>query len=123
MIIFSHCHGPAQSSGITYTHHPAGGTNTSQGAPGGALAPGRRRTTARLPLKLSVHEGICPPLSLLQSTRVVVCLLSPSLGGPHQCSRLKSSMPFKRDSALQNIPVPKQPFRTQPQIENEEDVT
>src|ERR1700738_4496830 len=39
-----------------------------------------------------------------------------------QCSRLKSSMPFKRDLALQNIPLSKQPFKTQPQIENE-DVT
>ena len=39
-----------------------------------------------------------------------------------QCSRLKSSMPFKPDLALQNIPLSKQPFKTQPQIENE-DVT
>ena len=31
-------------------------------------------------------------------------------------------MPFKRDLALQNIPLSKQPFKTQPQIENE-DVT
>ena len=35
-----------------------------------------------------------------------------------QCSRLKSSMPFKRDVALQNIPLSKQPFKTQPRIEN-----
>ena len=33
-----------------------------------------------------------------------------------QCLRLKSSMPFKRDLALQNIPLSKQPFTTQPQI-------
>ena len=31
-------------------------------------------------------------------------------------------MPFKRNLALQNIPFSKQPFKTQPQIENE-DVT
>jgi hypothetical protein len=31
-------------------------------------------------------------------------------------------MPFKCDLALQNIPLSKQPFKTQPQIENE-DVT
>jgi hypothetical protein len=31
-------------------------------------------------------------------------------------------MPFKRDLALQNIPLSKQPFKTQPQIENQ-DVT
>ena len=36
------------------------------------------------------------------------------------CSRLKSSMPFKRDLALQIIPLSKQPFKTQPPIENEE---
>ena len=36
-------------------------------------------------------------------------------------SRLKSSMPFKC-LALQNILLSKQPFKTQPQIENE-DVT
>jgi hypothetical protein len=41
---------------------------------------------------------------------------------PLQCSRLKSSMPFKRDLALQNIPLSNQPFKTQPEIENE-DVT
>ena len=29
-------------------------------------------------------------------------------------------MPFKRDLALQNIPLSKQPFKTQPQIENED---
>ena len=34
----------------------------------------------------------------------------------------KSSMPFKCDLALQSIPLSKQPFKLQPQIENE-DVT
>ena len=29
-------------------------------------------------------------------------------------------MPFKRNSALQNIPLSKQPFKTQPQIDNED---
>ena len=29
-------------------------------------------------------------------------------------------MPFKRDSALQNTPLLKQPFKTQPQIENKD---
>ena len=38
------------------------------------------------------------------------------------CSRLKPSKPFKCDFNLQNIPPSKQPFKTQPQIENE-DVT
>ena len=42
--------------------------------------------------------------------------------GGGQCSRLKSPMPFKCTLALQNIPLSKQPFQTQPQIENE-DVT
>ena len=37
-----------------------------------------------------------------------------------QCSRLKPSMPFKRDLGLQNIPLSKQPFKMQPQIENED---
>ena len=37
-----------------------------------------------------------------------------------QCLRLKSSMPFKCDLALQNIPLSKQPFKTQPQIENDD---
>ena len=31
-----------------------------------------------------------------------------------QASRLKSSMPFKRDLGLQNKPLSKQPFKTQP---------
>ena len=34
-----------------------------------------------------------------------------------KCSRLKSSIPFKRDLALQKIPHSKQPFNMQPQIE------
>ena len=33
---------------------------------------------------------------------------------------LKSSMPFERDSALQNTPLSKQLFKTQPQIEHED---
>ena len=37
-----------------------------------------------------------------------------------QFSRLKSSMPFKRDLALQNVPLSKQPFKTRPQIEDED---
>ena len=36
-----------------------------------------------------------------------------------QCSRLKSSMHVKHNSPLQNIPLSKQPFKTQPQIEKE----
>ena len=36
--------------------------------------------------------------------------------------KLISSMPFKRDLTLQNTPLSKQPFKTQPQIEIE-DVT
>ena len=31
-------------------------------------------------------------------------------------------MPFKRDLALQNTPLSKQPFKTQPRLENEEDI-
>ena len=42
--------------------------------------------------------------------------------GGEESSRSKSSMPFKRDLALQNEPLSKQPFKTQPQIEKE-DVT
>ena len=38
----------------------------------------------------------------------------------NQCSRLKSSMPFKHNLAIQNIPLSKQPFNTQPQIKNED---
>ena len=37
-----------------------------------------------------------------------------------QCSRFKSSMPFKCDLVLQNIYLSKQPFKIQPQIENED---
>ena len=40
--------------------------------------------------------------------------------GVYHCSRLKSSMPFKRDLAIRNIHVSKQPFEMQPQIENED---
>ena len=40
--------------------------------------------------------------------------------GTYQCSRLKSSMPFKCDLALQNMPFSKQPFKTQPLIEIED---
>jgi hypothetical protein len=29
-------------------------------------------------------------------------------------------MPFKQDLALRNIPLSKQPFKTQPQIENKD---
>ena len=36
-----------------------------------------------------------------------------------QFSRLKSSMPFNSNSALQNVPLSKQPFKTQPQFEND----
>ena len=43
-------------------------------------------------------------------------------GHGDQCSRVKSSMPFKHDVAPQNIFLSKQPFKTQPQIDNE-DVT
>ena len=46
-------------------------------------------------------------------------VLSKLLGG-EQCSRLKSLMLFKRDLTLQNTPLSKQPFKTQPQIENED---
>ena len=41
----------------------------------------------------------------------------------NQYSRSKSSMPFNRDLALQNIPLSKQPFETQPQIGNEDDAS
>ena len=37
-----------------------------------------------------------------------------------KCSRLKSSMPFKHDLALRNIPPSKQPCKTQPQFENKD---
>ena len=37
-----------------------------------------------------------------------------------QCLRLKSSMPFKCDLALKNVPLSKQPFKTQSHIENED---
>ena len=37
--------------------------------------------------------------------------------GPKQCSRLKSSMFFKHNLALQNIRLSKQPFKTQSQFE------
>jgi hypothetical protein len=38
----------------------------------------------------------------------------------NQCSRLKSSMPFNCYLALENIPLSKQPFKMQPQIEIED---
>ena len=40
--------------------------------------------------------------------------------GSNQCSRLKSSMPFKCNLALQNVALLKQPFKMQSQIENED---
>ena len=46
----------------------------------------------------------------------------PTPRGGHKCSRLKSSLPFKRNLSLQSIPLSKRPFKTQPRIENE-DVT
>ena len=42
---------------------------------------------------------------------------------PYNVQRLKSSVPFKRDLARQNIPLSKLPFKTQPQIENQDIVT
>ena len=56
------------------------------------------------------------------ATPFPLSLLHPSLQHFVQCSRLKSSMPFKCDLVLQYIPLSKQPFIMQPQIENE-DVT
>ena len=38
-----------------------------------------------------------------------------SMGDYHQYSRLKSSMPFKHDVALQNILLSKKPLKMQPQ--------
>ena len=40
--------------------------------------------------------------------------------GDIQCSRLTSSIPFKHDLALQSIPLSIQPFKTQPQVINED---
>ena len=47
------------------------------------------------------------------------CILNVKKAWSMQCSRLKASMPLKCDLALQNIPLSKQPFKMQPQIENE----
>jgi hypothetical protein len=49
-------------------------------------------------------------------------IFGPDLMSTDQWSRLKSSMPFKHNLALHNIPLSKQPFKMQPQIGNE-DVT
>ena len=63
------------------------------------------------------------PLTFTKQSKVVPKIWGKLSRLPRrQCLRLKSSMPFKRNLALQNIPLPKQPFKTQPQIENE-DVT
>ena len=43
-------------------------------------------------------------------------ILGPNHTQAKQCSRLKSSTPFKHDLALPNIPLSKQPFKMQPQI-------
>ena len=48
------------------------------------------------------------PVILEESTETLI--------GSSQCSRLKSSMPFKHVLGLQNIPLSKEPFKTQPQI-------
>ena len=56
----------------------------------------------------------------LRIGRVLGCIPPYHLQWKRECSRLKSSMHFKRDLSLENIPFPKQPFKTQPQIENED---
>ena len=59
---------------------------------------------------------VWPPSSNLFGTSCECCK-QPSYSRHNQCSRLKSSMPFKRDLCLQNIPLSKQAFKVQPQIE------
>ena len=68
-----------------------------------------------------------PPLTTFQCCPNLVPLLAKTnptffRNHPLQCSRLKSSMPFNHDLALQNIPLSKRPFKTKPQSEHE-DVT
>jgi hypothetical protein len=53
-------------------------------------------------------------VSGLENTVAVLCVPYFAQGS----SRLKSSMAFQHDLALQNIPLSKQLFKTQPQIEN-----
>ena len=73
------------------------------------------------------HHTCCNQLDLesLKSCQIVCMPHNFLSGGTYDqghCSRLKSSMSFKHDFALPNIPLLKQSFKTQPQIENE-DVT
>jgi hypothetical protein len=53
---------------------------------------------------------------------IIMAKLAPHIGegrGGKHYSRMQSSMPFKRDLALQNVPLSKQTFEMQPDIENE----
>ena len=65
------------------------------------------------------HTSVCPLVHFPNPSHTLV--IGRVVNGG-QCPRLKSSMPFRHDLALQNIPLSKQPFKTQPQSENE-DVT
>ena len=74
------------------------------------------------PLSLTIVSQMRHSSSQIESSNLPHPLNKrrPNYGHCHQCSRLKSSMPFKRDLALHNILLSKQPFETQPQIENED---
>ena len=75
------------------------------------VAPGVKGATEGRVQKAGSHS--LPPWHLLRRGRQAT----------NQCWRLKSSMPFERDLALQIIYLSKQPFKMQPQIENEDDAT
>ena len=73
------------------------------------------------PCKLGFYVVLWLYLSFTIQTICCELLIRKTEGGS-QCSRLKSSLPFERDLDLQNTPLSRQPFKTQPWIENE-DVT
>ena len=62
-----------------------------------------------------VFNGTRP--NKVQNTWVIVDMAIAMGWWPN--SSLKSSMPFKCDLALQNTPLSKQPFKTQPKFEND----
>ena len=57
------------------------------------------------------HTSVCPLVHFPNPSHTLV--IGRVVNGG-QCPRLKSSMPFRHDLALQNIPLSKQPFKTQP---------
>ena len=70
---------------------------------------------------LNAHQAFPSMLSAgNDSGEHLVCVWLRHYTGREQCLRLKSSMPFIGDLALQFTPLSKEPFKMQPQVEKED---